>query len=248
MPKYRYIPIAGGGETPVLETLNATQNGQYFPGEGVTGWNEANINVPASEVDTGTKQTSITTNGTQTVDVVGYANHEVAVNVPASEVDSGTKQVSKTQNGTTTENVVGYADVEIDVDVQPNLQSKTVTQNGLVEPDQDYDGLSDVDVQVPASAVDSGTKQTSITTNGTQTVDVVGYANHEVAVNVPASEVDSGTKQVSKTQNGTTTENVVGYANIEIDVQVPAPYWSGTQAQYDALPSYSNDMLYLIIN
>ena len=212
MPKYRYIPIPGGGETPVLETLNATQNGQYLPGEGVTGWNEVNIDVPASEVDSGTKQTSITTNGTQTVDVVGYANHEVSVQVPASEVDSGTKQVSINQNGITTEDVTGYADVEIDVDVQPNLQSKTATQNGLVEPDQDYDGLSDVDVQVPASAV------------------------------------DTGTKQVSKTQNGTTTENVVGYANIEIDVQVPAPYWSGTQAQYDALPSYSNDMLYLIIN
>lgn len=177
MSKYRYIPIAGGGgETPVLETLNATQNGQYLPEEGVTGWNEVNIDVPASEVD------------------------------------SGTKQVSINQNGVTTEDVTGYADVEIDVDVQPNLQSKTATQNGLVEPDEGYDGLSDVDVQVPASAV------------------------------------DSGTKQVSKTQNGTTTENVVGYASIEIDVQVPAPYWSGTQAQYDALPSYSNDMLYLIIN
>lgn len=48
MSKYRYIPIAGGGgEIPVLETLNATQNGQYFPGEGVTGWNEVNIDVPA---------------------------------------------------------------------------------------------------------------------------------------------------------------------------------------------------------
>ena len=130
----------------------------------------------------------------------------------------------------------------------PVLETLNATQNGQYLPEEGVTGWNEVNVDVPASEVDSGTKQTTITTNGTQTVDVVGYANHEVSVQVPASEVDSGTKQVSKTQNGTTTENVVGYANIEIDVQVPAPYWSGTQAQYDALPSYSNDMLYLIIN
>lgn len=52
--------------------------------------------------------------------------------------------VTKTANGTydtTTNN-------EVVVDVAPNLQSKTATENGTVTPDQGYDGLSSVVVDV----------------------------------------------------------------------------------------------------
>ena len=136
--KYRYIPIAGdgGGEAPVLETLNAGQNGQYFPEQGVTGWNEVNVNVPASEVDTGTLQTTLSHNGVQGIDVTGYAQHEVTVNVPASEVDSGTKYETISQNGTQTINVVGYANIELDVQVQAQAEPdyfyiENVDQNDL---------------------------------------------------------------------------------------------------------------------
>ena len=195
-----------------VQGLQATQNGTYRPTSPNIGFDEVTVAVPASEVDSGTLQTPINTNGTQTINVVGYAGHEITVNVP---------------NG---------------------VQGLNATQNGTYRPTSPNIGFDEVTVNVPASEVDTGTKQTTIATNGTQTVDVIGYAGHEVTVNVPASAVDSGTKQVSKTQNGTTTENVVGYANVEITVNVPAPYWSGTQTQYDNLGSYSNDMLYLIIN
>lgn len=55
---------------------------------------------------------------------------------------TGTKQI--TQNGT--HDVTQYASAN--VNVQPNLQSKTATQNGTVTPDQGYDGLSSVVVNV----------------------------------------------------------------------------------------------------
>lgn len=55
---------------------------------------------------------------------------------------TGTKNI--TQNGT--HDVTQYASAN--VNVQPNLQSKTATQNGTVTPDQGYDGLSSVVVNV----------------------------------------------------------------------------------------------------
>lgn len=55
---------------------------------------------------------------------------------------TGTKNI--TQNGA--HDVTQYASAN--VNVQPNLQSKTVTENGTVTPDQGYDGLSSVVVNV----------------------------------------------------------------------------------------------------
>jgi len=66
----------------------------------------------------------------------------------------------------------------------------------------------------------TGTKQISITANGTTTEDVTNYANAEVVVNVPTGIAPTGTKQVSVTQNGTVTEDVTNYANVEINTSV----------------------------
>lgn len=62
---------------------------------------------------------------------------------------TGTKQI--TQNGT--HDVTQYASAN--VNVQPNLQSKTITQNGTVTPDQGYDGLSEVVVNVSGGGGDN---------------------------------------------------------------------------------------------
>lgn len=92
------------------------------------------------------------------------------------------------------------------------LKQKMVTQNGTYNASSDSaDGYSKVTVNVPASAVDAGTK--SITANGTG-IDVIGYAAVDVAVPNTYAAGDEGkvvsngalvsqTAHAEVTQNGT---------------------------------------------
>ena len=70
-------------------------------------------------------------------------------------------------------------DVRVEVAGEnPILQEKTITKNGLYTPDEGYDGLSKVTVDVPVGVFPSGIK--TITANGTHNVS--GYAKAEVNV------------------------------------------------------------------
>lgn len=236
MSKYRILPVGGGGIVP-SGTLEIRSEGTFD----VTDYAKVDVDIFD---DTTTK--TITNNGVYNAsddNVLGYS--QVTVQVPASAVDSGTLTIEPiTQNVTLfTQDVVGYAALAFQVAVpasEVDHGTKPITANGT---GIDVVGYASVDVAVPQGVFPTGTK--SITANGTG-IDVTNYAS--VDVDVPASAVDSGTKQTSIATNSTQTINVVGYASHEISVSVPAPYWTGTQAQYDALQSYDNNTVYLITN
>lgn len=106
---------------------------QYRPGQMAA----AILSIPTYPEPTGT--VAITANGSHDVKDFETAN----VNVPGTHLVFG----MITENGTfSPSNADGY--FSVDVDVMPNLQDKTVTQNGVVTPDAGYDGLSSVTVNV----------------------------------------------------------------------------------------------------
>lgn len=69
------------GSTPVINSLSVTSNGTYTAPSGVDGYSPITVNVPQGVTPTGTKQISITQNGTTTEDVTNYASAEITVNV-----------------------------------------------------------------------------------------------------------------------------------------------------------------------
>ena len=92
------------------------------------------------------------------------------------------------------------------------LGEKTIVLNGSYAADDDeLDGYSEVIVNVPASAVDSGTKNVSITQNGTTTENVVGYANAQITVNVPTGGATLQTKSVTPTESAQQITPDTGY-------------------------------------
>lgn len=108
----------GGGDTEII-ALNVNQNGTYNPGSGKA-YKPVNVNVPNS-----------------------YAAGDEGKVVQNGALVSQTSR-TVTANGT----VDTTTNDEVVVAVQPNLQQKTATENGMVIADQGYDGLSSVTVNV----------------------------------------------------------------------------------------------------
>lgn len=117
--------------------------------------------------------------------------------INTGSVPAGTKEISVTQNGTITENVSEFASAQITTNV-PNSYSASdegkVVSNGLLvgqtsaeyTSNNTYDTtlIDEVTVNVSGGITPTGTKQISISQNGTTTEDVTNYANAEITVNV----------------------------------------------------------------
>ena len=90
-------------------------------------------------------------------------------------------------------------EVEVTVNVNPPLQEKEVTENGVVEPDSEYYGLSKVTVNVPLEDI----HYESIHTSGETVINPTGsaVAIKKVSVNVQATQ----DKEINITTNGDTT-------------------------------------------
>lgn len=124
-----------------------------------------------------------------------------------------TGTIEITQNGIV--DVTNYASADVDVPSEtPTLGTKTITQNGTYDAEDDsLDGYSEVTVNVSGGITPTGTKQISITQNGTTTEDVTNYANAEITVNVPSSSSGIRMKTFTFTAGGGTSNTV----SVDID-------------------------------
>lgn len=133
----------GGGVE--VNPLVVTENGEYTAPDGEA-YSPVTVNVPQPS---GTKQISISANGTTMHDVNDYSNAEITVAVPQP---SGTKTINISQNGTRTENVSNYASAKIVVAVPvPTLDTLTATDNGTYTPASGH-AYSSVVVAIPSAS------------------------------------------------------------------------------------------------
>jgi len=151
-------------------TENITQNGDYD----VTMKETAHVEVVPDLQD----KTVTPTEQTQTIEAdAGYDGLDtVTVNPIPPEYVVPTGSVDITQNGQVSVSGKATANVNVPQGVFPS-GTKLITQNVTGE---DVTNYSAVDVAVPGP---TGTKQISITANGTTTEDVTDYADAEIMVN-----------------------------------------------------------------
>ena len=218
-------------------TLNITTNGVYDVTE------KASADVQVRQ-PSGTKQISITQNGTTTEDVEWYEDAELTVNVPNTYAasDEGKVVSSGTLVGQTSRNIIanGTVDTTLNNEVVvavPNLytqadEGKVVSSGALVS-------------QTSRTVSDNGTYDTTL--NNEVVVNNEDYADALVAFGVEddlADGIEAMTTYANETtgESDTTLSDAVrtladGYDKV-IDL---------TQAEYDALVTKDADTVYVIV-
>lgn len=163
-----------------LQTKTITENGEYTPDNGYSGFSKVNVSVtvPLGKEEQ-EKTVDITKNGTTEITPdEGKVLSRVTVNVEVPD---------KYNEGYDVGFEEGYIDGKMDGQSQCEARhqpSKTISENGTYSPDNGYTAISKVVVQVPIPdgyIKPSGTKE--ITENGIH--DVAEYSS--VNVNVPLS-------------------------------------------------------------
>lgn len=130
------VTIEKYGNEP--EPITITKNGTYTAPTG-TSYSPVNVNVQFE-----TDELNTTENGVFVPSKDGFS--KVTVDVPQTELESLSVQENGTYNASAGK---GYDTVVVAVPTpEPTLQEKTATVNGDVTPDDGYDGLSKVTVNV----------------------------------------------------------------------------------------------------
>lgn len=102
-----------------------------------------------------------------------------------------TGAVEITTNGT--HDVSGKASAT--VNVQPKLQEKSVTANGAVTPDSDFQGLSKVTVNVPATPTEEKTVELALAAGNQVITQTAGKNISKVTITKPAELLPENIKK-----------------------------------------------------
>lgn len=182
---------------------------------------------------------SITPSVTNTTGyITGGTKSGTAVSVSASELVSGT--LSVTTNGT--KDVTNYASINVNIsgDV-PVFQDKTVTpteSEQVIEPDDDYDGLSSVTVSaIDLDYVGSGISRkdsTSLTVSGATITAPAGYYVSDASKSVSSMTLPTA---ASSTSSGTSKATITPSTSAQY-LNIPTGY-NGTASYYtvSAMPT-----------
>lgn len=222
-----------------LTSIEITDNGDYTNADG---YSAVTVNVP----QTGgtfvgeTKNYNLTSNGTTTITPdAGYDG-----------ITGGTITVDVPQTGHTDAEITaaynsGYTAGEADGEVtgaaaqKALLVTTAITQNGVYTRENGY---SSVNVQVPSSSPVLQNKTVTPTTSQQTVTKDTGYDGlGNVTVNAVTSSIDSDISSQNIRQ-GVDILGVTGALTTD-----GCYIWTGTQAQYDALQTYNNNTVYLIV-
>lgn len=191
--------IAGGDVAPVVGTLEATENKTYLAKDAnLDGYSQVVVNVQPALQEKSATPTKAQQIVTPEEGYYGLSKVTVAKIPDNYVIPTGVVEI--TTNGT--HDVSGKASAT--VNVQPKLQEKSVTANGVVTPDSGFQGLSKVTVSVPTTPTEEKTVELALADGNQVLTPTAGKNFSKVTITKPATLLPENIKK------GVTIAGVVG--------------------------------------